>query len=211
MNGDRATILIADDDPVNVQLIRLIFKDQYDTLYAADGVEALAMIRETRPDIVLLDIMMPGMSGYDVCRAMKEDPELAAIPVIFITALDSNDSEVEGFASGALDYITKPIRSHLLRLRVSNHLEMKRYHDLVKSQLDELERKNAELKEALSRVKTLEGIIPICMYCKSIRNDAETWEKLEAYITRHSDAHFSHGICPACMRKYYPDALERDE
>jgi PleD family two-component response regulator len=211
MNDERATILIADDDPVNVQLIRLIFKDQYDTLYAADGVEALSMIRENRPDIVLLDIMMPGMSGYDVCRAMKDDPELATIPLIFITALDSTDSEIEGFSSGGLDYITKPIRSHLLRLRVNNHLEMKRYHDLVKRQRDELENKTRELEEALSRVKTLEGIIPICMYCKSIRNDAETWEKLEAYITRHTDALFSHGICPSCMKKYHPDVLEGDE
>lgn len=211
MTSQKPTVLIADDDPVNVQLMRLIFKDQYETLYAADGIEALAMVQENRPDIVLMDVMMPGISGFDVCRRMKDDPELASIPVIFITALDSNDSEIEGFTSGGLDYVTKPIRSHLLRLRVNNHLEMRRYHNLVREQRDELQKKTRELEDALSRVKTLEGIIPICMYCKSIRNDAEAWEKLEAYITRHTDALFSHGICPTCMKKYHAEAMEMDE
>ena len=186
--------MAVDDDPNNIKIITAALKDEYDITSALNGHDAIDRLRERRPDLILLDVMMPDLSGFDVCGIIKSDLEFADIPVIFLTAVDTQEGELQGLEAGGIDYLTKPVNLALLKLRVRNHL-------LLKKQRDLLEEKNAELEAALARVKQLEGIIPICSYCKKIRDDQQTWQQLEIYISNHSEAEFSHGMCPDCTEE----------
>ena len=194
----RYTILAVDDEPVNIRVISSALKSDYDILTALNGYDAISQLKEHIPDLILLDVMMPDLNGFDVCSIIKSDAAFADIPVIFLTALDFYDGEHRGLELGAIDYLTKPINFDLLKLRVRNHLALKERNDLVKEQRDQLTRQKEELEAALARVRKLEGIIPICMYCKKIKDDQDIWNQLEQYISDHSEAKFSHGMCPHC-------------
>ncbi len=194
----RPSILVVDDEPVNVQVLKSALKEQYEIYTAYNGFDAVSLVKEHKPDIVLLDVMMPDLSGFDVCKIIKEDEAFADIPILFLTALDTLAGEIMGLELGGIDYITKPFEFDMLKLRVRNHIELKRRNDLIREQRDLLARQKQELEDALAQVKMLEGIIPICMYCKKIRDDQNSWHQLEKYITEHSEALFSHGICPHC-------------
>ncbi|MDO6526010.1 MULTISPECIES: diguanylate cyclase [unclassified Motilimonas] len=129
----RNRILIVDDEKVNISILVELLKDRYDTVVAKNGEQALRRVLEHKPDLILLDIVMPGMNGFQVCKALKSNPETADIPVIFITAKDSENDEEEGLSVGAIDYVTKPFSSAIIRARVHNHLELKRRGDLLKA------------------------------------------------------------------------------
>jgi len=123
-------VLIVDDKPVNIRILSEAFRGAYDIVFATSGREALEMAEKTLPDLVLLDIMMPEMNGYDVFRAMKLNPVLCDIPVIFITAMSQQEDEISGLQLGAVDYITKPFNPDIVRLRVKTQLELKKYRDM---------------------------------------------------------------------------------
>jgi putative two-component system response regulator len=131
----RPLILAVDDEATNLQLLRQILQDHYRLLFAKDGARALELARQERPDLVLLDVMMPGMSGYEVCAALKAHAATAAIPVIFVTALTDTDDELEGFEAGAVDYITKPVSPPIVRARVRTHLSLVRMEELRATRL----------------------------------------------------------------------------
>lgn len=170
------SILIVDDEPRNIQLLGSLLRENgYDVEFAMDGPSALSWLKTKPFDLVLLDIMMPGMSGYDVCEKIKSDYLLKHITVIFLTAKTEMDDIVRGFDIGGSDYITKPFRTPELLARVRIHAE----------------------------VKTLRGLIPICTRCKDVRNDEGSWEQIEAYIQSHSPALFSHSLCPRCAGELY--------
>jgi len=133
-------ILAVDDEASNLQLLRQILQDHYRLRFAKDGPRALELAREERPNLILLDVMMPGMSGYEVCAALKADPVTAAIPVIFVTALNDTDDELEGFEAGAVDYITKPVSPPIVRARVRTHLSLVRMEELRASRLEIVQR-----------------------------------------------------------------------
>jgi putative two-component system response regulator len=133
-------ILAVDDEASNLQLLRQILQDHYRLRFAKDGPRALELAREERPDLILLDVMMPGMSGYEVCAALKADPALAAIPIIFVTALNETADELEGFEAGAVDYITKPVSPPVVRARVRTHLSLVRMEELRASRLEIVQR-----------------------------------------------------------------------
>lgn len=190
----RFSILVVDDDPINVQTLVGALENKYDCLSALDGHDAISQLKNHKVDLIFLDVMMPGLSGYDVCQIIKSDKLLADIPVVFVTALDTDEGSLQGLELGAIDYLTKPVNLDLLKLRVRNHLAMKEQRDLLAEQKEKLE-------VALAQVKQLEGIIPICSYCKKIRDDQNSWHQLEAYISNHSEALFSHGICPTCVEE----------
>lgn len=211
MHDKRYTVLIVDDEPLNIRLLEGFLKEEYDVFATLDGFDAIRLVKERMPDLVLLDVMMPGINGFDVCRAIKSDEIFAAIPVIFLTAIETIEAEAEGLECGGIDFLTKPVNSKLLKLRVRNHLELKRQNDLIREQRDLLTHQNEELESSLARIKRLEGIIPICMHCKGIRSDADSWQRLEQYLSEHSDAIFSHGICPSCIAKHYPMITEQFE
>lgn len=196
-------VLIVDDMPDNIRLLAQILRRDYDILVATDGSKALELAEgRDKPDIILLDVFMPGMNGLEVCRRLRGNPECRDIPVIFVTALAEREIEIQGLEMGAVDYITKPFMPDIIKLRVDNQLELKRQRDL-------LTRKNQELAAALAKVKQLEGILPVCMYCKKIRKDDDAWQQMEAYITEHSEALFSHGVCPDCVDEAYRPMKDR--
>ncbi|MGI4717802.1 MAG: response regulator [Janthinobacterium lividum] len=138
--NNRPLILAVDDEASNLQLLRQILQDHYRLLFAKDGARALDLARQERPDLVLLDVMMPGMSGYEVCAALKATPETAAIPVIFVTALTDTADELEGFEAGAVDYITKPVSPPIVRARVRTHLSLVRMEELRATRLEIVQR-----------------------------------------------------------------------
>lgn len=138
----RQIVLIVDDEPANIEVLNEILQDDYQVLFATNGPDALMIATGHLPDIILLDIMMPEMSGYEVCTQLKEDPELNDIPVIFITAMAGEKDETTGLELGAADYITKPVNPTIVHLRVKNQLELKQHRDrleyLVKQRTMEL-------------------------------------------------------------------------
>jgi len=124
-------VLIVDDAPLNIQVLNETLRGAYRTFFATTGRDALKVAMTVVPDLILLDIMMPEMDGYEVCRILKADPYLKDVPVIFITAMSSKENESVGLELGAVDYITKPFNPGIVRLRVRNHLELKRQRDLL--------------------------------------------------------------------------------
>ncbi|MGZ8341782.1 MAG: HD-GYP domain-containing protein [Telluria sp.] len=133
-------ILVVDDEASNLQLLRQILQDDYRLLFAKDGARARELARLEKPDLVLLDVMMPEMSGYEVCAALKANAATAAIPVLFVTALADADDEVEGFEAGAVDYITKPVSPPVVRARVRTHLSLVRMEELKATRLAVVQR-----------------------------------------------------------------------
>lgn len=131
MRGPRQTILIIDDTPVNIRILSELLVDNYEILFSTSGIDGLQRAQADRPDLILLDIMMPGMDGYEVCRRLKADPATEQIPVIFVTALGQEADEAKGLQIGAIDYITKPISPPIVKARVQNHLKLKRYQDML--------------------------------------------------------------------------------
>lgn len=202
MTQEKAKVLIVDDTPTNVQVLNETLQHEFKTYFALNGPDALEKAASITPDLILLDIMMPEMDGFEVCRRLKENIAMHDVPVIFITALGQSDEESRGLQLGAADYITKPFNPELVLLRVRNHIELK-------SRRDALEQRTRELEQALAEINALQGIIPICASCKKIRDDRGYWNQLEVYISQHSGAEFSHGICPDCAKELYPQHYER--
>lgn len=191
-------ILIADDSLSNrVVLERLLAKWDYEVISAADGAEAWAVMRGAdAPQLAILDWMMPGYDGLELCR-MTRAGERGEMPyLILLTSRDSKEDIVMGLEAGANDYIGKPFHHEELRARLKVGQRM------VELQAA-LENRIVALEDAMTHIKRLQGIIPICMHCHKIRSDQESWERIEEYLTEHSEAHFSHGLCPECLEKYY--------
>lgn len=127
----RARVLVVDDVPTNIRLLARVLSPEHEVVAATEGEEALRLAQLNPPDLILLDVEMPGLDGYEVCRRLKASTATAAIPVIFVTARTDEADEVEGLSLGAVDYITKPFREAIVRARVRTHLELKRYRDLL--------------------------------------------------------------------------------
>ena len=145
----RPRLLLVDDEPTNLQVLRHVLQADYRLLFATDGARALQVAREQRPDLILLDVMMPHLDGYAVCRVLKADAATAAIPVIFITALTDSQDETAGFDVGAVDYITKPVSPPVVRARVRTHLSLVRMDELRETRLQIVQRlgRAAEYKD----------------------------------------------------------------
>lgn len=133
MDARRQTVLVVDDMPVNIEIINEILRDNYDILFATNGKDALTIAVEQVPDLILLDVVMPGMNGYDICIKLKSDKSTRDIPVIFVTSMGQEEDESRGLSLGAIDYITKPIRPSIVKARVNNHMELKQYRDSLKA------------------------------------------------------------------------------
>lgn len=143
------TLLLVDDEPSNLHVLKQILQEDYHLLFAKNGRKALELSREKQPDLVLLDVMMPELSGYDVCRELKQDHRTAKNPVIFISALSDITDEAHGFEAGAVDYITKPVNPSIVKARVATHLSLVRSEELQETQLEIIQRlgRAAEYKD----------------------------------------------------------------
>jgi DNA-binding response OmpR family regulator len=206
-------ILVVDDVIKNIELLGSVLgKAGYAVSYAMDGAKALEMAFSERFDLILLDVMMPGMDGYAVCRGLKRNPATEEVPILFLTAKSEESDIVRGLEEGAVDYLTKPFNTAELLARVKTHMALQGAKaDLLRSKVA-LERKNRDLEQlleenrkALAEIKTLRGILPICSSCKKIRDDEGYWTQIESYIQAHSQAEFSHGLCMDCAKKIYPE------
>ena len=138
--GDKATVLLIDDELVNIKILSDILKGEYEVIFATSGEEGVHRAVESLPDIILLDVMMPGMDGYAVCSRLQQDTRTAGIPVVYVTALGSTAQEVKGLNTGAIDYITKPINGEIVKARVRNHLKFRRVVQTVAMDQPEDER-----------------------------------------------------------------------
>ncbi|GFO66627.1 diguanylate cyclase response regulator [Geomonas limicola] len=153
----RPKILIIDDTPANIAILNETLKDEYDVYFAISGSEGLQVAVTLEPDLILLDIMMPEMDGFEVCRELKATELTARIPVIFVTAAVSHEEEVRGLQCGAADYIAKPISPPVVALRVRNHLELTRRSRMLETLSEELAGKNRQL-QMLARMDGLTGL-----------------------------------------------------
>jgi CheY-like chemotaxis protein len=188
--------LIADDDRVAREIVaRTLARWNYEVTSVGDGAEAWRFLaRTTRPTLAILDWMMPGLDGPEICRRVKAERPVANIHLMLLTSLESRKDIVAGLDAGAHDYLVKPCDPDELRARVQAGVR-------ILTLQERLAERVAALEEALSRVKRLHGLLPICSYCKRIRGDDQYWQSVDAYLTEHTDAQFSHGICPPCFKK----------
>ncbi|MBS4029413.1 MAG: response regulator transcription factor [Ignavibacteriales bacterium] len=198
-------ILIADDDPVALNLLKMMLqKWNYEVVHFSNGSDAWKKIQSNdSPSLLILDRQMPGYHGEQICKMVREQFPDKPFYIILITgaAIESNDV-VEGIMQfGADDYVTKPFIARELQARVQAGIRILNLEITLANRVKELE-------NALTNVKQLQGLLPICSYCKKIRDDKNYWSEVESYITRHSDAKFSHGVCPDCVEKYVKPELE---
>lgn len=192
-------VLIVDDVPKNLQVLgNILRKKDYNIAAATGGQQALEMVENIAPDLILLDIMMPDVSGFEVCEKLKESDKTKNIPIIFLTAKTATEDIVKGFAVGAVDYLTKPFNSAELLARANTQIELKQARDKERELID-------QLREALKKVKQLSGLVPICSRCKKIRDDAGFWQRVEEYLEVHSDAQLTHSLCPDCVIRLFPE------
>jgi len=209
--SDQVSILIVDDVPDNLRLLsQILMQQQYRVRAVANGEQALTAAEMDPPDLILLDIMMPGLDGYTVCERLKANVLTQDIPVIFISALNEPLDKVKAFTAGGVDYLTKPFQVEEILARVSVHLTLRKLQAQLEEanaqlavQNEELQQRNTELQEALTAIKTLSGLVPICAWCgRKIQDEAGNWIKVEKYVEAHSAAKFTHGICPDCLTKW---------
>lgn len=196
-------ILIAEDDFTSRRMLEaMLVKWGYEVVIACDGNEAWDILQtEHAPKLVILDWMMPGMDGVEICRKVRQDIEDSPFYLILLTMRDSKEDIVSGLRAGANDYISKPFNREELNARVHVGERVIELQSALATRIK-------ELQEALVHIKTLQGIIPICSYCKKIRDDQQYWQQLESYISLHSGVQFSHGICPECYENHVKPNLK---
>ena len=199
-------ILIAEDDAV----IRAILEAGlaswgHEVVTCADGTRAWEALQgEEGPRLTLLDWMMPGMDGPQICRKLRQTPGTEAVYVILLTGRDRREDIVAGLEAGANDYVTKPFDHDELRARLRVGVRMVELQKLLADRVRDLE-------VAMANVKQLRGLLPICSYCKKVRDDNNYWQQVEAYVGRHSEAEFSHSICPDCYETIVKPELRRHQ
>jgi AmiR/NasT family two-component response regulator len=210
-------ILVAEDDHLVCQMIRGIVEEIGCTVVAeaTDGAEALHLTQSLRPDLVLMDLKMPDMDGLTATRLIYEQ---CPTPVVVLTAYDTPELIEQASSAGVGAYLIKPPnRPELERVitialaRFNDVLALRRLNAQLLAHQEEQARLILELQAALSKVKLLSGLLPICASCKKIRDDRGYWQQIESYIRAHSQAEFTHGLCPDCARKLYPDFFSEDD
>ncbi len=197
-------VLVAEDDAVTRRLLeRTIAADGLEVIAVADGASAWAAYRrDPSLRLAILDWMMPGMDGIQLCAEMKaEDPGRAPY-VLLLTGRTGPKDQVRAFQAGADDFIVKPFNREELLARVRVGRRILGLQTALAARVE-------QLQEALAQVKELKGMLPICSYCKKIRDDSNYWHQVESYISEHTDTKFSHGVCPECYERHLKPELER--
>jgi DNA-binding response OmpR family regulator len=204
--NQETSILVVDDDPDMLFLsTTLLTEEGYEVLGVTTGKEGLDAARTHHPDIIMLDVELPDTSGIEVCRQIKDDSDLKDIFVVLVSGSHiSSDYQADGLNTGADGYIVKGITNKELIARLNSVARLKHAEDALRAKETEQGRLISELQKALSEIKTLKGLIPICASCKKIRDDQGYWDRVESYITHRTEAVFTHGICPDCAEKLYP-------
>ena len=196
-------ILIAEDDAVSRRVLEAtLVKWGFEVTTTTNGTEAWqVLVAEGAPKLAILDWMMPEIDGLEICRRIRQRPGAGPLHIILLTARGRKEDVIAGLQAGADDYVTKPFDHEELRARVQVGVR------LIELQSTLAERV-AELEEALARVRQLRGLLPICSYCKKVRDDKNYWQQVEQYVSDHADVKFSHGICPDCYRSVVEPQLD---
>jgi CheY-like chemotaxis protein len=193
-------VLVAEDEPVSRRLLeKSLLQWGYRPIVCPDGLEALGLLRSPdAPRIAVLDWVMPGMDGVDICRAIRDSNTANQPYLILLTARVRPEDIVQGLRAGADDYITKPVDREEFEARLQVAARIVGLQQRLSDRVNELE-------HALTRVRQLQGLLPICAYCKRIRDDQNYWNQVETYLVEHADVQFSHGICPSCLERVIQD------
>ncbi|HEV8524929.1 MAG TPA: response regulator transcription factor [Terriglobales bacterium] len=195
-------VLVAEDDPVFQRYLQRLLAADFEVVLASNGCEALEGLRQPDgPRLAVLDWMMPEMDGPEVCRKVRQLADVCHY-LILLTAKDKTGHVVSALEAGADDYVTKPFDPLELKARLRVGVRLLELQTALAARV-------RELQEALANVKLLQGLLPICSYCKRIRDDQNYWQQLETYFGQHTEASFSHGICPECYEKHLKPDLER--
>ncbi len=196
-------ILIAEDDPTSRKMLAAVLRKYgHDVVETANGAEAWEELQTPEaPPVAILDWMMPAMDGLEVVRRVRGMETDCPPYILILTVMNQKSDIVDAMDAGADDYLTKPFDPEELRVRVAVGLRMVEIQAKLASQV-------VELRQALEHIKALEGILPICSFCKKIRNDQGYWDQVEEFVSKRSLAKFSHSICPECYEKHYSDILE---
>jgi len=189
-------ILVAEDDIVSRKVLTsFLEKWGYEVIVVDNGQKAIDILRsDDTPNFAILDWMMPEKDGTEICEWVRQQEKGAFLYIILLTAKTEKQDIVEGLSSGADDYVTKPFNESELRQRVKAGERILNLQSQLNSKINELE-------DALKNIKQLQGILPICAWCKKIRDGDEYWQNVEDYISSRSDTDFTHGICPECLEK----------
>ena len=195
--------LIADDDRIATEILSNALQRMNIVVDVAhDGGTAWdRLIAGDAPSLAVIDWMMPTVDGLELCRRIRQDPALSHMYVVLLTGRDDRKDVVAGLDAGADDYIVKPFDPDELRARVQVGIRVLTLQERLADRV-------AELQDALTSVKRLQGLLPICSYCKRIRGDDQYWQQVDSYIVEHSDAQFTHGICPPCSQKLMAEIEE---
>lgn len=197
------SILVVEDDPVSLHLTKTVLESWgYSFQFAESGEQAWNMLEQDGvPDMLILDWKMPGLSGIELAEKIRASERLKSIYIIMLSASSGRENMLEGLKAGADDYLEKPLDPMVMKARIQVGERIIRLQK-------ELLQKVAEIKEALDNVRELRGLLPICSYCKKIRNDENYWERLETYLGHHTHAQFSHSICPSCYDSVVKEELQ---
>lgn len=192
-------ILIAEDDATSrIVLATVLTKDGYDVTATDDGGAAWEVLQKPdTPRLAILDLMMPGIDGLELVRRVRAIPSIAPPYLIIVSTKSEKSDVIAALDAGANDYLTKPFDPGELRARI----EVGRRMIEMRFELNENVK---ELKKALAEVRTLKGIVPICANCKNVRDDQGYWNRVESYLNEHTEADFTHAVCPDCMKRLYP-------
>jgi len=211
-SGGPATILIVEDECIIAMELQVRLEGfGYNVpVIVSTGEEAVGQATVSCPDLVLMDITLKGdMDGVEAADIIREK---CGVPVVFLTANADEQTMQRAKITGPFGYLFKPFEERMLYATIEMALykasaqkQLHAYSKELEKGVQERDRLIFDLKEALDKVKVLSGLLPICAYCKQIRDDAGYWSQIESYISRHSDAEFSHGICPDCVKKHFPD------
>lgn len=189
-------ILIADDDAVTARRLQVLAEAWgYEPIVTSDGPSTLRLLESaSAPRLMLLDWVMPGIAGLQICGTLRQRADGETFYIIMLTARRAHEDMVAGFEAGVDDFLVKPFDADELRGRLKAGARIVGLQQRLANQLE-------QLTAATANIKTLSGMLPICGYCKSIRDDSNYWHQLEEFVSSHSHAEFSHGICPTCLDK----------
>jgi phosphoserine phosphatase RsbU/P len=196
MESDANRVLVAEDHYVSRHLLeRNLMNWGFTVVTAEDGAEALSILEsDDAPPLAILDWMMPKMDGLEVCARVREHANRPYIYLVLLTAKSQKEEIAQGLQAGADDYVIKPFDPDELRARLTVGQRVVMLERMLAKKVEDLE-------TALADVKKLKELLPICMYCKSVRDDGDYWHAIDEYIHQETGTDFSHGICPACMAK----------
>ena len=203
-------VLIVDDEPDIIKILRKYLENHgLGVLTAQNGREALEILHKSDVRLVITDRIMPEMDGIALCRSIRASDISGYVYIIILTISGSKEDIVNGINAGADDYVTKPFNLEELKVRVDSGLRVLALEQSLHEKIKEEEVLVGELKAALDQVQKLSGMLPICATCKKIRDDKGYWNKIETYICEHSEAKFTHGMCPDCAKEYRSEYFDK--